>query len=101
MKLIVNDNVVAPAATVGDLGEAIRGLRAAGDDSFAVLSMSESSFIQSVYADGGLGLEYKNNGELFGCYDELTDDRVIAAFTYFLNHDDRLRSEFNWESVKY
>ena len=101
MELTINDDLVAREATQADIENAIRGLRATGDDSFAILSLYENSFIQTVYSDDGFGLEYKKDDDLFGCYDEPNEDRVITAFIYYLNHDERLRSEFSWEPVEY
>lgn len=66
MQLEVNEEVVAREATEGDIENAIRGLRAQGDDSFAILTLFENSFIQTVYADDGFGLEYKKDDDLFG-----------------------------------
>ena len=101
MELSVNDDVVAREATEEDIDKAIRELRNQGDSSFAILTLFEDSFIQSVYSDGGFGLEYKKDENLFGCYDELTEDDVVNAFVYYLNRDERLRSEFTWEPVDY
>ena len=74
MELHVNDDLIAREATEADIETAIRGLRTDGDDSFAILSLYENSFIQTVYSDGGFGLEYKEDDKLFGCYDELGED---------------------------
>lgn len=101
MELSVNDDVVAREATEDDIDKAIRELRNQGDSSFAILTLFEDSFIQSVYSDGGFGLEYKKDDDLFGCYDELTEDDVVKAFVYYLDRDERLRSEFTWEPVDY
>lgn len=101
MELTVNDELVAHEATQTDIENAVRGLSATGDDSFAILSWYENSFIQTVYSDGGFGLEYKKDDDLLGCYDEPNEDRVTTAFIYYLNHDERLRSEFSWEPVEY
>ena len=101
MQLTVNDDLVAREATEADIETAIRGLRTKGDDSFAILTLFENSFIQTVYSDGGFGLEYKKDDDLFGCYEELGEDRVIEAFVHYLNRDQRLSSEFAWESVEY
>lgn len=101
MQLSVNEEVVAREATEADIGSAISGLKESGDDSFAILELFENSFIQAVYADNGYGLEYKKDDGLFGCYEELTEDRVIKAFIYYLHRDERLRSEFTWEPVEY
>ena len=101
MELHVNDDLVARDATQADIESAIRGLKINGDDSFAILSLYENSFIQSVFADRGYGLEYKKDEDLFGCYDELGEEDVIRAFVYFLERDERLRTEFTWEQVAY
>ena len=101
MELHVNDDLVARDATQTDIENAIHGLKIKGDDSFAILSLYENSFIQSVFADDGYGLEYKKDEELFGCYDELGEVDVIRAFVYFLNRDERLKTEFTWEQVAY
>jgi len=101
MELHVNEDLVAREATQTDIENAIRGLRINGDDSFAILSQYENSFIQSVYADNGYGLEYKKDDDLFGCYDELGEADVIKAFVYYLNRDERLKAEFTWEPVNY
>jgi len=101
MELHVNGDLVARDATQADIENAIRGLRINGDDSFAILSLYENSFIQSVYADDGYGLEYKKDDDLFGCYDELDEEDVIKAFVYYLNRDERVKLEFTWERVNY
>ncbi|MBX3282554.1 MAG: hypothetical protein KF756_08770 [Acidobacteria bacterium] len=101
MELAVNEEVVARDASESDIENAIRGLRAQGDDSFAILTLFETSFIQTVYADGGFGLEYSKDGDLFGCYADLAEDDVIKAFTYYLHRDERLKTEFTWEPVAY
>ena len=101
MQLHVNEVLVAREATEGDIENAIRGLRSKGDDSFAILSFRENSFIQTVYSADGFGLEYMKDERLWGCYEELLEDRVIKAFVYYLNRDERLKSEFTWETVEY
>ena len=101
MQLTVNDDLVAREATEADIESAIRGLRIYGDDSFAILSLLENSFIQTVFSDSGFGLEYKKDDDLFGCYDELGEADVIRAFVYYLNRDERLKAEFTWERVDY
>ncbi|MCC6451970.1 MAG: hypothetical protein IT171_03710 [Acidobacteria bacterium] len=101
MELSVNEEVVARDATEDDIERAIRGLRSHGDDSFAILTLFENSFIQTVFSDDGFGLEYKKDDDLFGCYDELNDDAVIKAFVYYLNRDERLKTEYTWEPVEY
>lgn len=99
MELHVNEDLVAREATQTDIENAIRGLKIKGNDSFAILSLYENSFIQTVYADDGYGLEYSKDENLFGCYDELNEEDVIRAFVYYLNRDERLRTEFTWEPV--
>ena len=101
MELHVSGELVAREATQADIENAIGGLRIDGDDSFAILSQFENSFIQSVYADNGYGLEYKKDDDLFGCYDELGEADIIKAFVYYLNRDERLNAEFSWERVNY
>ena len=101
MELHVSGDLVAREATQADIENAIRGLRINGDDSFAILSLSENSFVQSVYSDNGYGLEYKKDDDLFGCYDELGEADIIKAFVYYLNRDERLNAEFSWERVNY
>lgn len=101
MELSVNEEIVARDATEDDIERAIRGLRSHGDDSFAILTLFENSFIQTVFSDNGFGLEYKKDDELYGCYDELNDDAVIKAFVYYLNRDERLKTEYTWEPVEY
>lgn len=101
MELSVNEEIVARDATEDDIERAIRGLRSHGDDSFAILTLFENSFIQTVFSDNGFGLEYKKDDDLFGCYDELNDDAVIKAFVYYLNRDERLKTEYTWEPVEY
>lgn len=101
MELSVNEEVVARDATEDDIERAIRGLRSHGDDSFAILTLFENSFIQTVFSDDGFGLEYKKDDDLYGCYDELNDDAVIKAFVYYLNRDERLKTEYTWEPVEY
>jgi len=101
MELSVNDDVVAREATESDIDKAIRGLKDQGDGTFAILTLFEDSFIQTVYADGGFGLEYKKDEDLFGCSDEPNEDDVVKAFTYYLGRDERLTSEFSWEPVEY
>lgn len=101
MELSVNEEVVARDATEDDIERAIRGLRSHGDDSFAILTLFENSFIQTVFSDDGFGLEYKKDDDLYGCYDELNDDAVVKAFVYYLNRDERLKTEYTWEPVEY
>lgn len=101
MELSVNEEIVAREATENDIESAIRGLRSSGADSFAILTLFENSFIQTVFADDGYGLEYKKDDDLFGCYDELNEDAVIKAFVYYLNRDERLKTEYTWEPVEY
>ncbi|MBX7061209.1 MAG: hypothetical protein K1X52_06090 [Pyrinomonadaceae bacterium] len=101
MELSVNEEIVARDATEDDIERTIRGLRSHGDDSFAILTLFENSFIQTVFSDDGFGLEYKKDDDLFGCYDELNDDVVIKAFVYYLNRDERLKTEYTWEPVEY
>lgn len=101
MELSVNEEIVARDATEDDIERAIRGLRSHGDDSFAILTLFENSFIQTVFSDNGFGLEYKKDDDLFGCYDELNDDAVVKAFVYYLNRDERLKTEYTWEPVEY
>ena len=101
MELSVNEEIVARDATEDDIERTIRGLRSHGDDSFAILTLFENSFIQTVFSADGFGLEYKKDDDLFGCYDELNDDVVIKAFVYYLNRDERLKTEYTWEPVEY
>jgi len=101
MQLEVNEEIVARKANGTDIDKAIRGLKDQGDDSFAILTMFENSFIQTVYAADGFGLEYKKDDDLFGCYDDLNEDDVIKAFVYYLDRDERLKTEFTWEPVEY
>ncbi|MEQ1761852.1 MAG: hypothetical protein ABL984_01770 [Pyrinomonadaceae bacterium] len=101
MELHVNEDLVARDATQADIESAIRALRINGDDSFAILSLNENSFIQSVYADDGYGLEYKKDDDLFGCYAKPAETDVVRAFVYYLDRDDRLKTEFAWEPVNY
>jgi hypothetical protein len=77
-----------------------------GIEGFAILSVSEYTYIQCAEHDertGEFQLEYQDGSvdEHYRAADEpITLDRILTAFVKYLRKDESWRSDFDWEKMK-
>jgi hypothetical protein len=100
MRLEVNGKLLSKNLDDQAIVQALQNLTGEGD-SFAILSKTEMTYIQTTGSPAeGFVLEYQD-GSLdlhFRCSEEHLDlEKVIRAFTLYLRGDERWRTEFSWE----
>jgi hypothetical protein len=87
---IEHDNV-----TEAQLREAFRNDTGRGD--YIILSRGDKNFMQASSDATGFDIEYREGDDHFRVDGPHTKTRVEQAFLYYLNNDERWRTEFPWK----
>ena len=102
MHLTTAEEIDHENVTEAQLREAFRNDAKRGE--FIILSSSEQHYIQAYgERDGPYELEYREGDKKhhFRAKDEYNKTRVEQAFVWYLNGDDRWRTDFPWEKMKF
>ncbi len=103
LKMRWSDKLEDPS--LHQVGEAIKGFKG-GSNSFAILAKSGSgrTYMQTIGgASVGYSLEHQEGSieEHYECIDDLSEEKVIAAFQAYRVGDEGWRTEFHWEKKKF